>query len=283
MLQACGPVWPDLLDEELLQEAPCVAASPSILHALAALLQEPCSSLSLCSLLERYREALCAACVEPQCIAATLEAWHCAFQDLHEGIPLLAAALHGRAIDWVREAWSVDWLIGADSSPGERMPTAICRQSCSLLDALDFGLDADIASSAFCAEEGFLLFSEAARTVLDAQLTGWHDVAIIRGASADCDWLRLAHALAMSSSTGTFTFCLPDLNVASCFEAVQHEPAFDSLRRRQVVLQDVLLVLVQLWKADLAMLLLSPGVMVIFCQQCSDCLVPAGQSMVSFL
>ena len=99
------------------------------------------AACALSILLERYRQALCTACVNPQCTQATIEAWCDAFSLRRDDLSVKTAAMHGRVVEWLPTSWTTTWLCG-EPVTGDAAQAAVFRHSCALLDAADFGLEA---------------------------------------------------------------------------------------------------------------------------------------------
>ena len=93
---------------------------------------------SLGALLERYRKALCAECLCPTTLIGLVSEWHGFVKTVDfDDFSVQAAALHGRAAQWLSEHFTPEWLCVDTTETSPHVATF--RQSALGLAMLDFG------------------------------------------------------------------------------------------------------------------------------------------------
>ena len=243
--QGYGPHAADTLEGmPALGDAQTPASVP-ILSAMEALFEAPAECLSLVSLLEQYRLALCAACVDCDQLNATLGVWRLRLRHMEE-LPVRVAALHDAATAWVCEHWSIEWLCGhvAASRP---QSMAVFRQSQMVLAELEFGEAPLAAADDFRTTGGFLLCHSSRLSSLDVGAPDWATVVSTEECLEDASWLHWAHGVAARDDGGHLLFCLADLEMPVVSTAVAGRPSFLHAKKLYTLFQDVALVVAQLW------------------------------------
>ena len=131
--QGLGPSLPDVAVDSHL---PSSLRATRAWQALEAFLQADAGHDTWTQLLEKYRRALCAECLDTTGLLGLAQEWlvHIEAQD---EISIAAAALHRAVSFWIVESFSVEWLC---SQPlAVEAPLATYRHSVQGLAMLEFG------------------------------------------------------------------------------------------------------------------------------------------------
>ena len=134
------------------------AVSLAVCDGLRHTLQLRGGCLTVPGLLDAHRQAYCAVCISRTQLDATAREWCRQLPQLSEDMTVRDAAVHSLVAGWIRDNWSIDWLLGSDS-PEHCASQPIFRESIAVLASLDFGMDLDVESGLFASTGGFLLCS----------------------------------------------------------------------------------------------------------------------------
>ena len=204
------------------------AFSAAILQELEVLLADVDACSSFNSLLEAYRRAFCAACVDHHQRELTALIWQERLAEC-DALPVRAAALHNAVTTWVRRSWSADWLCGFGSTSNSTF-TALFRQNSAALAALESEDGPDRVAPDFRACGGFLLCPQSLVSTFSGE-SSWACCALVEDC-LDCnDWIGRAHRAASADDGGHFLFCFPGGRASTYEEAVRSEGKFQEIRR----------------------------------------------------
>ena len=198
--------------------------------------------------LEGLRQALCTVCTTPDVIAAAI-LWARDFLAREcDEVSLLSRWAHERALQWAAEHWTPHWLCGQQADDSVRVP--LFRHSEQILFAMD--MEDVVGAPAVLAGEGrgYFLCSRGEETRFRESDCQWDGTVIIEDVLGQGDWAGEMHWSLCGAADHT-------LFVASCASLKGYAVAPQGLLRYgdfvvsqalATMQQDVLLLLVQLWK-----------------------------------
>ena len=221
-------------------------------HSILERLQELVSAMPFClcftELLEGYRTAFCSACISCDQVGSTVRAWQQWLRDSADDLSISASAMHCRVAAWVSSSWTAEWLLGEEARPSAA-GLAFFRQSREVLVALDFGADCGAGQPCIWGRPTFLLCPEVLLPGFLA-FAEWDAVYSVEQCLGSSAWLASAHDCASQHGDALLVFCLSNLLfLDSAEEPMLREKLFQAARRSHILVQDVMLVISQLWAA----------------------------------
>ena len=242
--QGFGPRLPeDAIVVPREEDLPASTTWQALLHVL----EVHSEAVSLVELLEAYRVALCSECLEPEILARIAQQWAAYVRSSpFEDMSIVAAAVHGRAAEWIVANLSAAWLCPHVSGKAEVQATF--RHSLAGLAAIDLEAIEPMPVSEAPAIKRFVVCS------------GEH-VSCAGDSGLDCStvltWDELAGASCWCSQVWDFVKHFPDGHVALSFAGTCSMPltpvkplkaaAFRPLHRFATFVQDAILLFVELW------------------------------------
>ena len=242
--QGFGPQLPPV--STVTESKEYVFTDTPIWRALMGLLGT-CAQCSTQSALDKYRHALCAACMTPAQLARLASAWEAHVTSAAvEWLSVREATLHSEVAQWVCAHLSAAWLVPSHTQPQEHNVTF--RQSVAGLAALELDAVAvaqpviprEYATFAVChgSHTPFLLSAQGSQ---DAHLS-------IQDCCLDYRWCDRIWDFLDSVKAGLVVFCLASVQARDiCPQRPIKASSFRKHHRIHTVLQDVVLLVVELW------------------------------------
>ena len=244
--QAFGPADPNVV--ECTEPLPAWQPARQFAEQLLAFLASNCSRA--CDALELLRSALASTCIAPAEVHCAVD-WCMAWLEEHEDdLSVSGACLARRALNWVREHWTPQWICGQGTTPVDR--TALFRNSELLL------LDADFCSELLPAEpnlptrDGMLICAELERYMLEPTHFGWSKVLLLEQLLADGSRIDEVHRCAvLTEGSGLTAVSLASIGeFRPPTEGLLAYRDFSARKVHENLMQDVYLLAVQLWHTE---------------------------------
>ena len=249
-------------DDGAEADAPAEGAQSEVSRQVLDLLEKTLADehvgKTFADILEAYRVACCSVCLTGPQLCATTKAWLDRLEGAGEELPVWTSAMHRAVAAWVDANWSVDWLCGTSEST-KAPALALFKQSREILMSLDFAPELDRILRPFVMTRYFLLCSERHLAALAGSSCEWKHCLTFESCIGCMEWLRAAHDTAKDPDSGHLLLCLAGLARPPDGEACSTDKGLEAAMGSATLFQDVVLVIAQLWTAEVPFVALLPG------------------------
>ena len=242
--QGLGPSLPDVVMDSHLQSS---LRATKVWQALEAFLQADAGHDTWAQLLENYRQAFCAECLDTTGLLDLAKEW-LAHVEVQDEVSIAAAALHRAVSLWIVESFSVEWL--CSQPPAVENPSAAYRHSVQGLAMLEFG-------PAFAEPRPAVSESNAGLVCLEQCLGAFAGFgSFVKVFDLDCGlhhsaWVQQMEDCAMSVSGGLLVLCLVGLPIQSLLPPLPiRAKAFDAHLRCAKVWQAAVDLVLRCWSQE---------------------------------